>query len=139
MGASVENRWVVAFGWTVLALVFIDELLAMAALGVWGRSSSAPWLLVWLAPLLAMLAWAAFASPKAPYGGPGVRPTAKILVFGLASLALWTAGHPTLALSLLALSIAVNGLAMLPPIRDLATDPRRSPVPHVDRRSRRAL
>ena len=123
MRASVENRWVVAFGWTVLALVFIDELLAMAALAVWGWSSSAPWLLVWLAPLLAMAAWAAFASPKAPYGGPGVRPSVKLLVFGLASLALWEAGHPTLALSLLAFSIVVNGLAMLPAIRDLASEP----------------
>jgi len=120
MRASVENRWVVAFGWTVLALVFIDELLAMAALAVWGWSSSAPWLLVWLAPLLAMAAWAAFASPKAPYGGPGVRPSVKLLVFGLASLALWTAGHPTLALSLLAFSIVVNAVAMIPAIRNLA-------------------
>jgi len=95
----------------------------MAALGVWGWSSSAPWLLVWLAPLLAMLAWAAFASPKAPYGGPGVRPTVKVLVFGLASLALWAAGHPTLAVSLLAFSIVVNGLTMIPAIRDLAAEP----------------
>lgn len=120
MRASVENRWVVAFGWTVLALVFVDELLAMAAFGVWGWHSPAPWLLVWLAPLLAMLAWYFFASPKAPYGGPGVRPTVKLLVFGLASLALWTTGHPALAVSLLAFSIVVNGLAMIPAIRGLA-------------------
>jgi len=123
MSTSVENRWVVIFGWTVLALVFLDELLAMTALGVWGWSSAAPWLLVWLAPLLVMLAWAAFASPKAPYGGPGVRTSVKILVFGLASLALWMTGHPTLAVSLLAFSIVVNGLAMIPSIRDLATAP----------------
>jgi len=67
----------VALGWTVLALVFLDELLAVAAFGVWGWSTSPRWLLVWLVPLLGMLAWALFASPKAPYGGPVVRPTVK--------------------------------------------------------------
>ena len=52
------------FGWTVLALVFVDELLAMAGLGVYGWSTSARWLLVWLLPLLGMLAWFLFASPR---------------------------------------------------------------------------
>jgi uncharacterized protein DUF2568 len=121
MRASVENRWVVAFGWTVLALVFVDELLAVTALGVWGWSTSPRWLLVWLLPLLAMLTWNLFASPKARYGGPLVRPLVKVLVFALASLALWDAGHPSLAAALLAFSVAVNALAMLPAIRDLAS------------------
>jgi hypothetical protein len=44
---------VVALGWIVLALVFLDELLAMAGLAVYGWSTSARWLLVWLLPLLA--------------------------------------------------------------------------------------
>ncbi len=121
--ASVENPWVAPFGWTVLALVFLDELLAMAAFGVWGWSvASARWLLVWLLPLLAMLVWFFFASPKARYGGAVVRPLVKVLVFGLASLALWAAGHPALALSLLLFSVVVNALAMIPAIRDLATE-----------------
>jgi hypothetical protein len=34
---------VAPFGWTVLALVFLDELLVMAALGVYGWSTSARW------------------------------------------------------------------------------------------------
>jgi hypothetical protein len=116
---SVENRWVAPFGWTVLALVFLDELLALAALGVWGWSTSPRWLLVWLLPLLAMLAWSLFASPKARYGGPAARPVTKVAVFGLASLALWDAGHPTLALALLAFSIVINTVALVPAIRDL--------------------
>ena len=110
----------VAFGWTVLALVFVDELLAMAAFGVWGWSTSPRWLLVWLLPLLAILAWYFFASPKARYGGPLLRPLVKVLVFGLASLALWDAGHPRAAVALLAFSVVVNALAMIPAIRDLA-------------------
>ena len=110
-------------GWTVLALVFLDELLAMAALGGYGWSTSARWLLVWLLPLVGMLAWFLFASPKARFGSPVVRPVVKVLVFGLASLGLWAAGHHSLAVALLVFSVLVNGLAMIPAARDLATDP----------------
>jgi hypothetical protein len=110
---------VVALGWIVLALVFLDELLVTAAFGVWGWSASPRWLLVWLLPLLAIAAWATFASPKAPYGGPVARPLVKALVFGLASLALRDAGHPGLAVALLAFSVGINSLAMLPSIREL--------------------
>ncbi len=58
----------------MLALVFVDELCAVTALGVFGWSASPRWLLVWLLPLLGVLAWALFASPRAPYGGPVLRP-----------------------------------------------------------------
>jgi hypothetical protein len=120
---TVENPGVPAFGWTVLALVFLDELLAMAGLGVYGWSAPARWLLVWLLPAVGMLAWFLFASPKARFGSPVVRPVVKILVFGLASLGLWAAGHHSLAVALLVFSVAVNGLAMIPAIRDLAAEP----------------
>ena len=89
-----------AFGWIVLALVFLDELLAMAGLGVYGWSTSLPWLMVWLLPLLGMLAWFLFASPKARYGSAVVRPVVKVLVF----------------------SVVVNALAILPGIRELAAE-----------------
>lgn len=114
------------FGWGVLALVFLDELLAMAAFGVWGWQSPAllpGWLLVWLLPLLAMAAWFLLASPKATYGGPVVRPVVKVAVFGLASLALWSAGHAGWALALLVFSVVVNGLAQLPGVRALTEEP----------------
>jgi hypothetical protein len=111
---------VVPLGWSVLALVFVDELLAMAALGVYGWSASPQWLLVWLLPLLGMLAWLLFASPQARFGSPLVRPVVKVLVFALASLGLWAAGHHELAVALLVFSAVVNGLAMIPAIRDLA-------------------
>ena len=109
-----------AIGWTVLALVFLDEILAVTALGVFGWSSSPGRLMVWLLPLLGVLTWWLFASPKAPYGGPVVRPVVKVLVFGLASLALFAAGHLVLAAALLMFSVVVNGLAQLPSIRSLA-------------------
>ena len=49
-----------------------------------------------------------------------MRPVTKVMVFGLASLALWDAGHPAWALVLLVFSVVVNGLAQIPSIRDLA-------------------
>jgi hypothetical protein len=119
---TLENDRVAPFGWTVLALVFLDELLAITGLGVYGWSTSARWLLVWLLPLLGMLAWFLFASPKARFGTPVVRPLVKVLVFGLASLGLWAAGHHSLAVALLVFSVVINGLAMIPAIRELALD-----------------
>jgi hypothetical protein len=113
---------VTTFAWIVLAAVFVDELLAMAALGVWGWQSDPRWLLVWALPLLAMLLWWGLASPKARYGGPVVRPVVKALVFGVASLALWAAGHPQWALALLVFSVVVNGLAQLPGVRAVAEE-----------------
>ena len=105
------------FAWIVLTAVFVDELLVMAAFGVWGWQADPRWLLVWLLPLVAMLVWFFFASPKARYGGPVVRPVTKVLVFGLATLALWDANHPLWAMALLGYSVVVNGLAQVPHVR----------------------
>ena len=100
--------------WCVLFLVFADEVLAMVALGYWGWQQDPPWLWVWLLPLVATQAWFWFASPRARYGHWLGRPVVKVLVFGAASLALWDAGHPTLAGAFLVFSAAVNALALLP-------------------------
>jgi hypothetical protein len=97
----------------VLALVFLDEILVCTGAGVVGAALPAPWLFVWLLPVLVVTVWFCFASPKAPYGGPLVRPVVKVLVFGLVSLALWLAGHHDLAVGLLAYSVLVNALAQL--------------------------
>ena len=85
----------VALGWFVLLLVFVDEVLAVAAAAVWGAWAGGPVLAV-AAGLAVVAVWWAFASPKAPYGGAVARPVVKALVFGLASLGLWQAGHPRL-------------------------------------------
>jgi hypothetical protein len=112
-------RLVAVLGWTVLALVFVDEVLAIGAFGIWGWQHDPRWLLVWLLPLAAMQTWYLFASPKARYGGTVVRPVVKVIVFGLATLALWDAGHETWAAMFLAFSVVVNGLALLPSVRVL--------------------
>jgi hypothetical protein len=119
-------------GWTILSLVFLDELLAMAAFGVWGWEVGRPrWLLVVLLPVAAMVVWWLFASPKAPFGGALVRPITKLVVFGLACAGLLDAGHTGWAAGLLLFSVAVNGLALLPGVQALVDAP-------VDRRVRRA-
>ncbi len=113
------------FAWTVLALVFLDEVLALVALGVWGFGAGGAWLGV-LAPAAGVALWWAFASPKAPFGGSVTRPAVKLLVFGAATWGLWTAGHPAAAIALLVFSIVINAAAELPMVR--AVDPRPSAV-----------
>jgi hypothetical protein len=105
-----------ALGWTVLALVFVDELLALAALAVWGYHAGGIALAV-AAPVAWMAAWFLFAAPGARYGGRIVRPAVKVIAFGLACLALWAAGYEVLAIALLVFSAGINGLAELPAIR----------------------
>ena len=106
-------------GWTVLALVFVDEVLVVAAYGIWGWQQDPRWLWVWLLPVLAMQVWFWFASPKARFGHPVGRPLVKLVVFGLGALALWDAGQPTWAAALLVFSLAINALALIPAIARL--------------------
>jgi hypothetical protein len=108
-------------GWTVLFLVFVDELLAVAAAAVWGDYARGAWLAVGAA-LLVVVVWFFFASPKARFGGPVVRPVTKVLVFTLASIGLWAAGHHGLAVALFVFSLVVNGLAQLPSVKVLVRD-----------------
>jgi hypothetical protein len=108
-------------GWTVLSLVFLDELLAVAAAAVWGGHVGNVWLAIGMG-LLTVLVWALFASPKARFGGPVVRPLVKVVVFALASVGLWASGHEALAVAFLAFSVVVNGVAQLPSVRVLVQD-----------------
>ena len=105
-------------GWSVLALVFLDELLVMAALGLWGADAGG-WRLAVAVVLAGVLVWFFFASPKARYGGPVARPVAKVLVIGGAVVGLLAAGHPGWALALGAFSVVVNAVALHPDISRL--------------------
>ena len=109
------------FGWSVLFLVFVDELLAISAAATWGEYQGGLALSVAAGALVVVL-WYLFASPKARYGGRWMRPIVKVLVFTLASVGLWVSGHETLAIAYFALSVVINALAMLPSIRVLVTD-----------------
>ena len=108
-------------GWSVLFLVFVDELLAVAAAAVWGAHAGGAVLAVAMA-VLTVLVWYLFASPKARFGGPIVRPVVKVLVFTLASVGLWASGHHDLAVALFVFSAVVNGLAQFPSVKVLVQD-----------------
>ncbi|GAA4375084.1 DUF2568 domain-containing protein [Nocardioides caricicola] len=107
------------FGWTVLTLVFVSELLAIGGLFVWGLPS-----LLWSFVLGAagMLAWNFFASPKARFGHPVGRPVVKVLVFGLGAYGYWESGLTGLAVVVLVFSVAVNALALLPSVSGLVDE-----------------
>ena len=108
-------------GWVVLALVFADEVLACVAAGVYGAHVGG-WPVAAGLVVLVVAVWWTFASPKAPLGGPVVRPVAKVLVFGLATAGLWAAGHPGWAVAFLVFSLVVNVLALHPDVARLAQD-----------------
>ena len=91
----------VALGWLVLGLVFLDERAGRSA-STGGR------------PLAAVCVRLARVPRLRSGGGP------PFVVFGLASWGLWAAGHHSWAVALLVFSDVVNGLAQLPSIRDLA-------------------
>jgi hypothetical protein len=110
-----------SFGWLVLTAVFALELAAVAAAFVWGRGQSGWWLGL-LAAGAVIVAWALFASPRALYGSPVVRPVVKVLVFGLSSLGLWMAGHHLAAILLVTAAVVVHALAALPPVRALTAE-----------------
>jgi Protein of unknown function (DUF2568) len=77
-------------------LAFVVELVAFATLAVWGFAMwSFPWnIVVGIgAPLVAILVWALFVSPRAVFAvHPFVRAVVELLVYASATLALWSMG-----------------------------------------------
>ncbi len=88
--------------YATLALRFLLELCALAALSYWGFTSGQSVLVkIGLglgAPLLAALVWGTFVAPRATVRVPKpVRLLIELLVFGLAVAGLAAANHPALA------------------------------------------
>jgi len=84
-----------------LALAFVLEMAALAALAVWGAGAGATTptrvALAAGAPLAAAVLWGLFAAPRAVYKVAAARVAVKVLVFGAAALALYATGRATLA------------------------------------------
>jgi hypothetical protein len=101
-----------AFKAANLAVRFLLELCALAALGYWGvQAGQSTWARVGLgigAPLVAAVVWGTFISPRAaiPVSLP-VRLLLELIVFGAAVVALASAGQRTLAW-VLALVVVIN-------------------------------
>jgi len=99
-----------------LALRFLLELCAMAALGYWGfKTGKSPVAKIGLgigAPLLAAIVWGMLVAPRAPIPAPWLlRLIVELVVFGLAAAALYSAGRPTLAWVLI-LVFVINRVLM---------------------------
>ncbi len=96
-----------------LGVRFLCELGMLAALAVWGATVGEGVGAIALAvslPLAAAGIWGAIVAPKARWPAPlGARVAIELTLFGAASLALWSAGHPAFAfvLALLALTTSV--------------------------------
>lgn len=102
-----------AFYWSNLALAFLLELCALAALGYWGfRAGGGPVTRLVLgigAPLAAAVLWGLFAAPRAPVSVPLARLSVQLAVFGSAAVALYATAHAALALTFASLA-AVNSV-----------------------------
>jgi hypothetical protein len=99
-----------------LALRFLLELCALAALGYWGFKTGTSLIakigLGLGAPLLGAIVWGMFVSPRATVPVPSfLRLVIELGVFGLAAAALYSAGRPNLAW-VLALAYVINRALM---------------------------
>jgi hypothetical protein len=87
--------------WGNLLLSFLAEVVALGIFAYWGWETGGTTLVRLLLavalPLVTAVVWGRFAAPTASRTTPAVRWTVKVLVFGLAGAALWSLGHPLLA------------------------------------------
>lgn len=109
------------FGWSVLFLVFVDELLAISAAVTWGEYQGGALLGV-AAGVVTVVGWFLFASPKARFGGRVTRPLGKAIVLTLATLGLWVSGHENLAVAFAAFSVGIHALAQIPSVKALVSN-----------------
>lgn len=99
-----------------LALRFLVEVAALAALAVWGSRLRAVrwvrWSAAVLAPATAATVWAAFASPDAPISlGSAATTAVQVAVLGAGAAALTALRRPQLAMSFVAVA-TMNAVAM---------------------------
>ncbi|WP_053360925.1 YrdB family protein [Bacillus sp. FJAT-27251] len=99
-----------------LALRFILEVCALIALSYWGFQTGKGFIskfgLGIGSPLLIAIVWGVFGSPAAPIPVHGfIRLLLEIAIFGLSAIALYAAGHPSLALIFIIL-VVINRILM---------------------------
>ena len=104
--------------WAVVAavVVLISEVLAIGSFGIWAHSvtdkSWVPYALLGAG----LVAWTLFAFPWSRFGGPIVSPAARLLLYGLALLAVFAAGQPALGLVETGIFVAALALARQPEV-----------------------
>jgi hypothetical protein len=94
---------------------FVCELIAFATLAIWGFAMFAfPWNLIAGigAPVLAILVWALFVSPRAVFAvHPFVKALVELLVYASATAAWWTMGQAWVGLVFGVAAVTVGVLA----------------------------
>ncbi|WP_127476822.1 YrdB family protein [Microbacterium sulfonylureivorans] len=96
-------------------LAFVCELFAFASLAIWGFASwPFPWNIVAGigAPVLAILVWALFVSPRAVFSvHPFVRGLVELLVYASATIAWWSLGQAWIGLAFGIIAVTVGVIA----------------------------
>ncbi|CAN7196790.1 YrdB family protein [Microbacterium sp. LjRoot45] len=93
-------------------LAFVCELFALATLALWGFTAWAlPWNIVFGigAPVVAILVWALFVSPRAVVAvHPFVRALVELLVYASATIAWWSMGNAAIGIVFGIVAVAVG-------------------------------
>ena len=93
-------------------LAFVCHLFAFASLAIWGFAFwPFPWNIVIgiAAPVVAILVWALFVSPRAVLAvHPFVRAVVELLVFASATMAWWSMGAPWIGLGFGIVAVTVG-------------------------------
>lgn len=96
-------------------LAFLCEIFAIVSLAVWGFASwPFPWNIVAGvgAPLLAILVWALFVSPRAVIAvHPFVRAVVELLIYAAATIAWWSLGQAWTGLIFGVIAVTVGVIA----------------------------
>lgn len=96
-------------------LAFLCELVAFGTLAVWGFVFwPFPWNIVVgiAAPVIAILIWALFVSPRAVFAvHPFVRALVELLVYAAATMAWWSMGQPWIGLGFGIVAVTVGVIA----------------------------
>jgi hypothetical protein len=96
-------------------LAFLCELFAFATLAIWGFAAwTFPWnIVVGIgAPIVAILVWALFVSPRAVFAvHPFIRAVVELLVYASATLAWWSLGLTWVGLIFGVVAVTVGVLA----------------------------
>ena len=103
----------------IVALVFISEVLALGSYVIWAREqTSGEWL--WIAMMFAaIVVWGQLARPIGPFSGPVFTPVASAVLFVLAVIAVWDAGHHTLGMVQACIFIAAAELSRVPGVQEM--------------------
>ena len=107
--------------WTVSLLLFVNELMILAALAFAGYRHSGRGTVGWGVAVLAVLAaatlWGLFAAPKATFDIPAMVWVVKLGLYGGATVLLAVAGARTsIVVGFAVFSVVINALALIPPV-----------------------